>query len=104
MIRKGDNMQYLLIGNPNVGKSSIFNLMSETYAHVANYGGITVEKKIGKFKYGNLIDLPGTYSVSPSSEDEGIVTYSLLHELYDGIVNIVDSTHLKRNLHCRFSY
>ncbi len=98
-IRKGENMRYLLIGNPNVGKSSIFNLMSESYAHVGNYGGITVEKKIGQFKFGELIDLPGTYSVSPSSEDEGIVTNSLIHENYDGIVNIVDSTHLKRNLH-----
>lgn len=92
-------MRYLLIGNPNVGKSSVFNLLSENYAHVANYGGITVEKKVGKFKFGDLIDLPGTYSVTPSSEDEGIVTYSLLNEKFDGIINIVDSTHIKRNLH-----
>ncbi|HEY8364361.1 MAG TPA: ferrous iron transport protein B [Haloplasmataceae bacterium] len=92
-------MRYLLVGNPNVGKSSVFNLMSETYAHVANYGGITVEKKVGKFLHGELIDLPGTYSVSPNSEDEGVVTFSLLQEKYDGIINVVDSTHLKRNLH-----
>lgn len=92
-------MRYLLIGNPNVGKSSIFNLITDTYAHVANYGGITIDKKVGKFKYGEIIDLPGTYNVIPSSEDEGIVTYSLLNEKYDGIINVVDSTHLKRNLH-----
>ncbi len=92
-------MRYLLIGNPNVGKSSVFNIISESYAHVANYGGITVEKKLGKFRHGELIDLPGTYSVSPTSEDEGIVTHSILNESYDGVVNIVDSTHLKRNLH-----
>ncbi len=92
-------MRYLLIGNPNVGKSSVFNLMSETYAHVGNYGGITVDKKIGKFKYGQLIDLPGTYSVSPNSDDEGVVTYSLIQDEYDGIINVLDSTHLKRNLH-----
>lgn len=92
-------MRYLLIGNPNVGKSSIFNILSDTYAHVGNYGGITVDKKMGKFAHGDLIDLPGTYSVSPNSDDEGIVTYSLIHESYDGIINIVDSTHLKRNLH-----
>ncbi len=92
-------MRYLLIGNPNVGKSSIFNILSDTYAHVGNYGGITVDKKMGKFTYGDLIDLPGTYSVSPNSDDEGIVTYALIYENYDGIINIVDSTHLKRNLH-----
>src|SRR5690554_3341784 len=92
-------MRYLLIGNPNVGKSSIFNIISETFAHVANFGGITVEKKVGKFKYGDLIDLPGTYSVTPNSEDEGIVTYSLLNEKFNGLINIIDSTHLKRNLH-----
>jgi len=92
-------MRYLLIGNPNVGKSSIFNLLSNVYAHVGNYGGITVESKVGKFGSGEIIDLPGTYSVSPNSEDEGIVTYSLLNEHYNGLINIVDSTHLKRNLH-----
>lgn len=92
-------MRYLLIGNPNVGKSSVFNLMSKTYAHVGNYGGITVEKKQGIFIHGDLIDLPGTYSVSPTSEDEGIVTKSLLTDEYDGIINVIDSAHLKRNLH-----
>lgn len=92
-------MRYLLIGNPNVGKSSIFNLITNAYAHVANYGGITIDKKMGKFKYGEIIDLPGTYNIIPSSEDEGIVTYALLNETYDGIINVVDSTHLKRNLH-----
>lgn len=92
-------MRYLLVGNPNVGKSSVFNLLTTTYAHVGNYGGITVEKKHGTFKYGEIIDLPGTYSVSPTSADEGIVTKSILEDNYDGIINIVDSTHLKRNLH-----
>ncbi|MDF2699207.1 MAG: feoB [Haloplasmataceae bacterium] len=92
-------MRYLLIGNPNVGKSSVFNLLTNSYAHVGNYGGITVESKLGKFIHGEIIDLPGTYSVCPNSEDEGIVTYSLINEKYDGLIDIVDSTHLKRNLH-----
>jgi len=92
-------MRYLLVGNPNVGKSSVFNLLSTTYAHVGNYGGITVDKKRGTFKYGEIIDLPGTYSVAPNSADEGIVTKSIIEDDYDGIINIVDSTHLKRNLH-----
>lgn len=92
-------MRYLLIGNPNVGKSSVFNRITDTYAHVGNYGGITVEQKQGKFEYGEIIDLPGTYSVSPNSTDEGVVTHSLIEQNYDCIINIVDSTHLKRNLH-----
>lgn len=92
-------MRYLLLGNPNVGKSSIFNLLTNVYAHVGNYGGITVESKVGKFGNGEIIDLPGTYSVSPNSEDEGVVTYSLINDHYNGIIDVVDSTHLKRNLH-----
>lgn len=95
-------MIYLLAGNPNVGKSTFFNFMTQSHVHVGNYSGVTVEKRVHHIKYyegANLVDLPGTYNVSPSSEDEGIVTYSLLNESYNGIVNIIDSTHLRRNLH-----
>jgi ferrous iron transport protein B len=91
-------MRYLLIGNPNVGKSSLFNLLTNSYAQVGNYGGITVEAKMGRYKDGVILDLPGTYSVSPTSEDEGVVTHALLNDPYDGLINIVDATHLKRNL------
>ncbi|MGL4335447.1 MAG: ferrous iron transport protein B [Turicibacter sp.] len=94
-------MNYLLIGNPNVGKTTLFNSLTGANAHVGNYSGVTVDKLEGQIKNSEdvLIDLPGTYSVTPSSEDEGVVTYALLKESYDGIVNIVDATHLKRNLH-----
>jgi len=95
-------MIFLLAGNPNVGKSTFFNYMTQSHVHVGNYSGVTVEKRVHHIKHydgANLIDLPGTYNVSPSSEDEGVVTYSLLNESYNGIVNIIDSTHLKRNLH-----
>mgnify|MGYP000944814636 CR=1 FL=1 len=95
-------MIYLLAGNPNVGKSTFFNLITQSHVHVGNYSGVTVEKRVHHvkgFEKANLVDLPGTYNVSPNSEDEGVVTYSLLKESYKGIVNIIDSTHLKRNLH-----
>jgi ferrous iron transport protein B len=95
-------MIYLLAGNPNTGKSTFFNSMTQSHVHVGNYSGVTVEKRVHHvkgFEGANLVDLPGTYNVSPSGEDEGVVTYSLLNESYNGIVNIVDSTHLKRNLH-----
>lgn len=95
-------MIYLLAGNPNVGKSTFFNAMTQSHVHVGNYSGVTVEKRVHHIKDypgANLVDLPGTYNVSPNSEDEGVVTYSLLNESYKGIINIIDSTHLKRNLH-----
>ncbi len=95
-------MIYLLAGNPNVGKSTFFNTMTQSHVHVGNYSGVTVEKRvhhIKNFPGADLVDLPGTYNVSPNSEDEGVVTYSLLNENYKGIINIIDSTHLKRNLH-----
>jgi len=95
-------MIYLLAGNPNVGKSTFFNFMTQSHVHVGNYSGVTVEKRVHHIKNysgANLVDLPGAYNVSPSSEDEGVVTYSILNESYNGIVNIIDSTHLRRNLH-----
>lgn len=91
-------MKYLLIGNPNVGKSSLFNRLTDSYAPVGNIGGVTVESKVGIFEHGEIVDLPGTYNVAPSSEDEGVVTNTLIYENYDTIINIVDGTHLKRNL------
>jgi len=95
-------MIYLLAGNPNVGKSTFFNFMTQSHVHVGNYSGVTVEKRVHHIKNysgANLVDLPGAYNVSPSSEDEGVVTYSILNESYSGFVNIIDSTHLRRNLH-----
>ncbi|AIO19284.1 Ferrous iron transport protein B [Candidatus Izimaplasma bacterium HR1] len=112
-------MIYLLAGNPNTGKSTFFNSMTQSHVHVGNYSGVTVEKRVHHIKHTklghhhhrhgsmhtrhnegmDLVDLPGTYNVSPSGEDEGVVTFSLLNESYNGIINIVDSTHLKRNLH-----
>lgn len=101
MIEEVMDLRFMLIGNPNVGKTTLFNGLTGSNAHVGNWSGVTVEKLVGVIKKTNdeLIDLPGTYSVTPSSEDEGVVTYALLQEEYEGILNIVDATHLKRNLH-----
>lgn len=94
-------MRFLLLGNPNVGKSTFFNVMTKSNVKVANYTGITVDSDVKNIKGSEfyLVDLPGTYSVLPNSEDEGVVTNALCHDHYNGIVNIVDSTHLKRNMH-----
>ncbi len=95
-------MIFLLAGNPNTGKSTFFNSMTQSHVHVGNYSGVTVEKRVHHIKHyegANLVDLPGTYNVCPSGEDEGVVTYSLLNEQYNGIINVIDSTHIKRNLH-----
>ncbi len=93
-------MRFILAGNPNVGKSSLFNILTRETVHVGNWGGVTVSEhihKIPKTDY-SLIDLPGTYSTCPNSEDEGVVARTIMNADYNGIVNILDSKHLKRNL------
>ena len=95
-----------LAGQPNCGKSSIFNYISGIYQHIANYPGVTVEKKVGKFSYkGNdieLVDLPGTYSFSSYSLEEKVAKDFIVDENPDLIVNIVDASNLKRNLYFTF--
>jgi ferrous iron transport protein B len=89
-----------LIGNPNTGKTSLFNNLTGTYQYVGNWSGVTVEKKVGviKNKKGNLIDLPGIYSLSPLSKDEAVVSHFFVTESFDGIINIVDASQIERNL------
>ena len=92
-----------LIGNPNVGKSATFNALTGGNARVANWPGVTVEKKEGSFTFGdtkvNVVDLPGAYSLSPYSIDERIARDFILNEKPDIVVCIVDSTNLSRNLY-----
>ena len=76
-----------LVGNPNSGKTAIFNLLTGLNQKVSNYPGVTVEKKTGKARFANgsqfdLLDLPGTYSLTPESMDERIVTEQVLHWLH----------------------
>lgn len=94
-------MEIALLGNPNTGKTSMFNNLTGSYEYVGNWSGVTVEKKVGIFKKGSakLIDLPGVYSLNPLSKDEGVVTRFLLDDPFDKMLNIVDASQLERNLH-----
>ncbi|MED3572525.1 ferrous iron transport protein B [Cytobacillus praedii] len=94
-------MDIALIGNPNTGKTSLFNNLTGSYEYVGNWSGVTVEKKVGQFKNkkDKLIDLPGIYSLNPLSKDEGVVTQFLLSENVDKMINILDASQLERNLH-----
>jgi ferrous iron transport protein B len=97
-----------LIGNPNSGKTALFNILTGLNQKVSNYPGITVEKKTGIAKINSslnieLIDLPGTYSIIPNSMDESLVTTQILDWMLGGtkpdlILSVVDSTNLSRNL------
>jgi len=92
-----------LAGNPNSGKSTIFNNLTGARQHVGNYPGVTVEKKEGKASFRdyeiNVVDLPGTYSLSAYSEDEIVARDFIINDKPDVIVDIVDSSNLERNLY-----
>ncbi|WP_138493339.1 ferrous iron transport protein B [Paenibacillus pinistramenti] len=94
-------MNIALAGNPNTGKTSLFNILTGSYEYVGNWTGVTVEKKVGvlKNKAGHLIDLPGIYSLSPLSRDEGVATQFLLSEDFALILNIIDASQIERNLY-----
>lgn len=95
-----------LAGQPNAGKSTIFNMLTGARQHVANYPGVTVEKRTGEYSYGGhsvfLTDLPGTYSLTSYSREEKIARDFLLHERPDVVLNIVDAANLERNLYLTF--
>ena len=90
-----------LIGNPNCGKTTLFNLLTGSNQYVGNWAGVTVEKKAGKLKNTdyNIIDLPGIYSLSPYSLEEKITQEFLLNEKPDLIINIIDGTNFERNMY-----
>ena len=94
---------YALAGNPNCGKTTLFNALTGATAHVGNWPGVTVDKREGVYKGGaenvKIVDLPGIYSLSPYTPEEVISRNFILDERPDGIINIVDATNLERNLY-----
>ena len=91
-----------LVGNPNCGKTTLFNALTGSLQYVGNWPGVTVEKKAGKLKENKeieIVDLPGIYSLSPYTLEEVVSRNYLMEEKPDAIINIVDSTNIERNLY-----
>ena len=96
------NIRIALAGNPNSGKTTLFNNLTQSNQYVGNWPGVTVEKKEGKLRKHNdvtVVDLPGIYSLSPYTEEEVVARNYLLDEKPEVIINIVDGTNLERNLY-----
>ena len=92
-----------LVGNPNCGKTSLFNMASGSHEHVGNYSGVTVDAKEGHFEHGGykftIVDLPGTYSLTAYSPEELYVRRNLIEDTPDVVVNVIDASNLQRNLY-----
>jgi ferrous iron transport protein B len=103
---KEEKVLIALAGQPNSGKSTVFNALTGASQHVANYPGVTVEKKAGTYKYDGtkveVVDLPGTYSLTSYSLEERVSRDFLLHEKPSVVVNVADASNLKRNLYLTF--
>lgn len=101
--REGKNINVALIGNPNCGKTSLFNFVSGAHERVGNYSGVTIEAKEGYFNYKGyhitIVDLPGTYSLSAYSPEELYVRRYLKNEIPDVILNMIVASNLERNLY-----
>jgi len=100
---RGKQIRVALVGNPNCGKTSLFNIASGSHEHVGNYSGVTVDAKEGTFEYRGyrflLVDLPGTYSLSAYSPEELYVRRNLVEDMPDVVVNVIDASNLQRNLY-----
>ena len=100
---RGKAIKVALVGNPNCGKTSLFNIASGSREHVGNYSGVTVDAKEGTFSHGGysfqIVDLPGTYSLSAYSPEELYVRKNLIEDVPDVVINVVDASNLQRNLY-----
>ena len=100
---RGHEIRVALVGNPNCGKTSLFNIASGAHEHVGNYSGVTVDAKEGRFDYGGytfiFVDLPGTYSLSAYSPEELYVRKNLIEKTPDVVINVVDASNIERNLY-----
>ncbi len=100
---KGKNILVAFVGNPNCGKTSLFNIAGNAHEHVGNYSGVTVDAKVGNMKFEgytfNIVDLPGTYSLSAYTPEELYVRKYIIEKTPDVIINVVDASNLERNLY-----
>ena len=101
-IKKRRTINVALVGNPNCGKTSLFNFASGAHERVGNYSGVTVDAKEGHAEFEgyhfNLVDLPGTYSLSAYSPEELYVRKQLVEKTPDVVINVIDTSNLERNL------
>ncbi len=101
-IKKGKVINVALVGNPNCGKTTLFNHASGSHERVGNYGGVTVDAKVASLKKDdylfNIVDLPGTYSITEYSPEELYVRQHIIENKPDIVINVVDASNLERNL------
>ncbi|MGQ1784200.1 MULTISPECIES: ferrous iron transport protein B [unclassified Saccharicrinis] len=101
-MKRRKSINVALVGNPNCGKTTLFNYVSGGKEHVGNYSGVTIDSKEGKFEHNgytfNIVDLPGTYSLSAYSPEELFVRKHIMEQTPDIIINVIDSSNLERNL------
>ena len=102
-MKKRRTINVALVGNPNCGKTSLFNFASGAHERVGNYSGVTVDAKEGRASFEgyefHLVDLPGTYSLSAYSPEEMYVRHQILNKTPDIIINVIDASNLERNLY-----
>ncbi|NCC73734.1 MAG: ferrous iron transport protein B [Sphingobacteriia bacterium] len=100
---KGKVIDVVLVGNPNSGKTTVFNFASRSREKVGNYGGVTIDAKKARFRHSgytfNIIDLPGTYSLTAYTPEELYVRKYLIEQVPDIVINVIDTANLERNLY-----